>query len=414
MKIAQGVQLHLIKTKQFKTNQITFRFSGDFKQKTVARRVLVAQMLATASEAYPTAQAFRKKLADLYGASLSTKVSTKGLVHIVDIDIVFIRDEFTFQSEKLLEEIIAFLNEILFSPLVAIAQYQTKVFDVEKANFINYLEADKEDSFYSSDLALKAIYFDNPNLKISKYGQVELVEAENSYTAYQEFQQMLHKDQIDIFVLGEYDDYRVVQLMNQLPLENRTKSLRFFYQQPYQNVTKERIEHRPVTQSILQLAYSHPISYYDSDYYALVVFNGLMGAFAHSKLFTELREKEGLAYTIGSQIDSLTGLLKVYAGIDKKNRNLVLQLINKQFSDIRLGRFSGQLIKQTKKMLITNALAAADNPKVLIEKAYNDYHFKKNVSTELWVSNIEKVSKADIVKVATKVKLQALYFLEGE
>ena len=42
MKIVDGVELHLIKNEKFKMNHITFRFSGDFNQKTVARRVLVA------------------------------------------------------------------------------------------------------------------------------------------------------------------------------------------------------------------------------------------------------------------------------------------------------------------------------------------------------------------------------------
>lgn len=40
MKIVQGVQLHLIKTKQFKTNHITFRFSGDLNQKNSSKKSL--------------------------------------------------------------------------------------------------------------------------------------------------------------------------------------------------------------------------------------------------------------------------------------------------------------------------------------------------------------------------------------
>ena len=72
MKLAQDVQLHLLKTSQFKTNHITFRFSGELDSKTLARRVLVAQMLATANNVYPTSQTFREKLANLYGAQFST------------------------------------------------------------------------------------------------------------------------------------------------------------------------------------------------------------------------------------------------------------------------------------------------------------------------------------------------------
>ena len=35
----------------------------------------------------------------------------------------------------------------------------------------------------------------------------------------------------------------------------------------------------------------------------MIVMNGLLGGFAHSKLFTNVRENAGLAYTISSQLD---------------------------------------------------------------------------------------------------------------
>ncbi|MCC9872378.1 insulinase family protein, partial [Streptococcus agalactiae] len=109
----------------FKTNHLTFRFSGDFNNKTVARRSLVAQMLVTANAKYPKVQEFREKLASLYGASLSTKISTKGLVHIVDIDIVFVKNTFTLEQENIVEQIVTFLEDMLFSPLISLEQYQT-------------------------------------------------------------------------------------------------------------------------------------------------------------------------------------------------------------------------------------------------------------------------------------------------
>ena len=54
MKLAEGVNLHFIKKPGYKMNHITFRFSGAHLEKTVTRRVLVAQMLATATKKYPT------------------------------------------------------------------------------------------------------------------------------------------------------------------------------------------------------------------------------------------------------------------------------------------------------------------------------------------------------------------------
>lgn len=414
MKIVDGVELHLIKNEKFKMNHITFRFSGDFNQKTVARRVLVAQILATANAEYPTAQRFRERLASLYGATLSTKVSTKGLVHIIDIELSFMKNRYTMAKENLLEEVIEFLYQVLFSPLVTVEQYQSKLFELEQANLINYLKADKDDSFYSSELGLKKLFFTNPASQTSKYGTAELAVVENSYTAFQEFQKMLREDRLDIFLLGEFDDYRMLQLFNRFPFEDRQKDLVFDYQQEFSNIVQEKLEVREVNQSVLQLGYSFPTRYGDKDYFTLLVFNGLFGGFAHSRLFTEIREKEGLAYTIGSHFDIFTGLLNVYAGIDKKNRNRAMQLINRQFSTIRTGRFSEALLKQTKKMLQVNLKLAGDSPKVLIERSYNGQYLKNHYSVDDMIDNIDKVNKADVMQLTKNIKLQALYFLEGE
>lgn len=55
---------------------------------------------------------------------------------------------------------------------------------------------------------------------------------------------------------------------------------------------KEKIETRQTSQSILQLGYQFPCQYGDKDYFALIVFNGMLGEFAHSALFTKIREKK--------------------------------------------------------------------------------------------------------------------------
>ena len=94
-------------------------------------------------------------------------------------------------------------------------------------------------------------------------------------------------------------------------MEGRQVDLQFSYSQPYVNVVREKIEPRQSSQSILQLGYQFQCQYGDKDYFALIVFNAMFGEFAHSALFTTLREKEGLAYSISSQFDIFTGLLEV-------------------------------------------------------------------------------------------------------
>ena len=70
--ISKGRESSLSSIKKFKTNKIKVRFSSPLDENTVAARVLVACMMETANQKYPTSQLFREKLASLYGVELST------------------------------------------------------------------------------------------------------------------------------------------------------------------------------------------------------------------------------------------------------------------------------------------------------------------------------------------------------
>ena len=295
-----------------------------------------------------------------------------------------------------------------------VAQYQNKVFDIEKQNLMTYLDVDNENNYYYSEVKGRELYFVNEGLKVPKYGQSKLVDVETSYTAFQEFQNMLTKDRIDIFMVGDFDEYQVLQGLHKFPLEGRQVDLQFSYSQPFSNVVKEKIEPRQSSQSILQLGYQFTCQYGDKDYFALIVFNAMFGEFAHSVLFTEIREKEGLAYSISSQLNVFTGLLEVYAGIEKDNRNQAIRGISRELNNIKLGRFSSSLLNQTKKIIRMNTLLSEDHALTLVEQCFNKVIFEdKSLSSEQWLDNMEKVTKKDVCRVARQVKLQSLFFLEG-
>ena len=113
MKIADGVYVHFIPTQKYKTNRIVFRMTGSLNKQTIAKRALVSQMLATANQTYPTVQSFKERLAFLYGTQLSTRVSTKGLTHSVDIELTYLKDTFIPTNDGLFWEVLGFLKECL-------------------------------------------------------------------------------------------------------------------------------------------------------------------------------------------------------------------------------------------------------------------------------------------------------------
>ena len=146
----------------------------------------------------------------------------------------------------------------------------------------------------------------------------------------------------------------------------------------------------------------------------MLLVNGLLGAFPHSKLFTEVREKEALAYTVSSHLDLFSGRLRLFAGIDRKNRNKVRKLMNEQLVAIKKGEFSDIEIHQTKKMIKRSLLLSKDNQDSIIDREYLSQFFGKlGLDIHTLIEKLEQVEKDEICEVAGSLRLQAIYFMEG-
>lgn len=415
MEITKGVHLHFIQSEKFKTNKIKVRFSAPMSEKTIAGRVLTASMLETSNALYPTSQSFREKLANLYGANFSTSLSRRGLVHYLDINLSFVRDQFLSRKNVLTDEMLEFLKASLFSPLSNGDAFDAKTFEIEKKNVLTDLEAEIENHFYHAHRKLNDLFYDLSEMRIPRVGTVELVEKETAESSFATFQQMLKEDQIDFFFIGNFNEIAIRDKIQDFHFAEREQPLELMYQQNYSNVTRENLEQREVHQSIIELAYHFSAQYGDSEHLPLIVLNGLLGGFAHSKLFVNVREKESLAYTISSNFDIFSGLMRIYAGIDRANRTKTIALINRQILDLKRGNFTDDELEQTKKMLKNSILLAQDRQNTLIERAYMSAVLgKKFLSLEAWLESLENVRKNEVIKAAQQLKLQAIYFMEGK
>lgn len=414
MKLQEGVELHFIESDKFTTNRIRVRFAAEMSEQTVAGRVLVANLLEMGNQDYPSAQRLRMRLAELYGAHFSTSVSKRGRVHFVDLTISYINPHYLPEQEDITGEIIDFLEACLFKPLKNGSAFKEDVFAVEKNNLLSFLETEVEDNFYHADVEMSKLYYEDEAVQIPRVGRIDLVEQVTAETAFKTYSNMLRLDKIDIFVLGQVDQALVREKFSSFSFKYRNPKLELEYQQAYSKVTRERVERKEARQSILELAYHLQVVYNDVNYPALLVFNGLLGAFSHSKLFMNVREKESLAYTIGSQISIFSGMLKIYAGINRQDKLKAIKLIRQQVMALKQGKFTEDDLNLTKNMLVHSATLAQDRQNNLLEQVYNQVTMgQRNVTLEEWIEAVNKVSREDILRVGQLVRLQAVYFMEG-
>lgn len=335
MELVSGISAHFIQSKKFKINKITIRFTALLSLETIAGRMLSASMLETANKAHPTSQAFRRYLASLYGTDISTSAYRRGQAHILDLTFTYVRDEFLSKKNVLTSQIFKLVRQTLFAPLAQDGAFEPALFEIERKQLLASLATDMDDSFYFAHKELDSLFFRDERLQLRYSDLRNRISNESPESSYTCFQDALKNDRIDFFFLGDFNEVEVKEWLRSFSFTGRQIDVKPQYKQPYSNVLREGMVRKNVGQSVLELAYHCSTSYGDKHHLAMVVMNGLLGGFAHSKLFTNVRENAGLAYTISSQLDLFSGQLRMYAGIDRGNRNQARKLMNHQLLELK-------------------------------------------------------------------------------
>ncbi len=91
----------------------------------------------------------------------------------------------------------------------------------------------------------------------------------------------------------------------------------------------------------------------DDEYFSLVMLNSILGGSGSSRLFQEIREKRGLAYSIYSYNQSFSdvGVFSIYAGTSHQSVNQVLDLVVRMLEDVKNGGLNQKEYNRTKNQL---------------------------------------------------------------
>lgn len=105
------------------------------------------------------------------------------------------------------------------------------------------------------------------------------------------------------------------------------------------------------------------LPYNHANRYAFYLLNAILGSSMSSRLFQEIREKRGLAYSIYSYQASYqdSGLLAVYAGTSAEAYPQVVDLIRAEFARLRLGPVDLEEFRRAKAQLKGNLLLGLES-----------------------------------------------------
>lgn len=413
-KLPNNVSLHMLPMEQYKTTYIGI-FYYCLLDDDVAASSLLPHVLQRGTVTYPTARELRSRLAELYGTQFGIGILKRGENLVLQLRLQLVNDRYIPKRCSLLEDCLDILQEVTQYPYLEHGHFAARYVEGEKKNIqarIRSLLNDKgRFAFYRclQHLCPQRGYSRN------KYGTVQDVKKVEPAQLWERYQWVLSQAPVDIFVCGRYNHNRVVNAIS-----SRFNWERSGKDEPMPARGLDAAEHRQVRESMdiqqgkLVMALTTDVTQSSDCYPALILYNGILGAYPHSKLFQQVREQRGLAYYIGSSLDSIMGLQFISGGIDADKFEETIAVIREQLEQIRLGQISREELEWTRASLRTGLLQMHDDLGEQVALAVDGRISSRRWTISELIRNLERLSVEDVTAVARRMRLQTTYFLSGE
>lgn len=405
--------LHFIKTKKFKTIKIKINFKELISKEKIVYRNMLSLILLEATKTYNTRRLIDIECENLYNIGVGAGSSISGNYQILSFNTTFLNEKYTEVGMN--EKSLQFFLDFIFNPNVTDNKFLNQAF----LNAKNILKEDIE-SFNDipSRYAFSKLYESmcpNTSIAYRNTGYMEDLESITVENLYEYYQELLKKDIVDIFVIGDIDINQFEELIKhnfKVNTLKRNNVSHFIEQTNFKRIPKVVKEAKNVNQSILIVASKLKDITPFERLYVLSVYNHILGGGPDSKLFQEVREKNSLCYYITSTHTGVYNLELISAGIDLKNYEKALKLIKHEIKEMAKGNFTDEDIEKAK----INAKAALkeieDAPGGMVS-IYEAHEYLGYDLLEEREKNIDKVTKEDIMKVIKKIKMDTIFLLEG-
>ncbi len=148
-------------------------------------------------------------------------------------------------------------------------------------------------------------------------------------------------------------------------------------------------------------------------YNAAVLLDTILGGYAESRLFKEIREKEGLCYDVSSSYDYYKGVLTISSGVDLKQKDRALAAIRKLVVDMIAQGITEDELKHAKSYYAHQVKSSLDSQSVLTKRAFIRDLLNHHETFEEKLIAIQKVSMEDLKKTLELLTLDTIYILHG-
>lgn len=417
-KLSPVLGLSAVETDKFKTEMLSVCMILPIDAKRSPVSLLALSVLKRGTQKYPTQGALNRKLDSLYAASLSLRSTRIGARHVLGFSADMLDQKYTDGSVDVFGETLDVICQMLFHPLRnETGGFLDRYVESEKTIQCDTIESQINNPRSYAMKRCREVMFEGDAYGASLLGTAERVRAIDADELAEAYRTLVGKSKYEVFYVGSRNiDEVEVQLKEQLiPSLAHTEAEYLAQEKAWSRVGDVRRvdEEMPLSQSRLVLGFQTGTVLGDEDFYPMLVLNEIYGPSPISKLFMNVRERLSLCYQCNSYYDAHRGVVFAIAGINADDRERAEAEMLRQLEDIKAGRISKAEFKAAKQSLLNNYRSVADSPSSIESFYLSRGEWGIHISPEESMKKIEKVTLKDVHRVAERMMLDTVYFLEG-
>ncbi|TYQ13049.1 UNVERIFIED_CONTAM: putative Zn-dependent peptidase [Acetivibrio alkalicellulosi] len=412
----KGIKLFWIKTQKFKTNSINIFFHDNLSRDRASKNALLPAVLRRGSKEFPSIRDISNYLEELYGTSFDCGVTKKGENQIIQFYIEYISDKYANSDVDLTKKAFDFLIKIITEPLLENGAFIDEYVKQEIKKLSELISSRVNDKMhYAVERCLEEMCSEEP-FGIYDYGNLEDLKSINKDNLFEHYIEFIETLPMYVFISGDLKPNQIEYIKDSLIKLKRGKEIEILKneKETVVNNVKDIIERFDVSQGKLSLGFRTNIYPKQEDYYKLLVYNSVLGGGIHSKLFQNVREKEGLAYYAFSRLEKFKGLMVISSGIEILNRDRAIDVIKNQLDEIKRGNITDYEYDAAIKSIETGIKSLKDSQLQLVDFYLSQFIATTNDKPDAIIEKVKSVSKEDIIEIASKIILDTVYFITNK
>ena len=200
--LAPGVRLTTLPAEKFCKSRVTLDFIYPASRQTATADALLALVMERGYAACPDMTQLSKKLAGLYGATLSVDTAVNGEMRVLRVTVTGLQDAFALHGEALGEACVDIALGTAFTPVMENGVISPQFVAIEKQQLRQQLESERNDKRVYCLRQARRRFFGTSRAGIEAYGYLEEVDGLCAGDVTQAFFTMLREAQIDVYLQG--------------------------------------------------------------------------------------------------------------------------------------------------------------------------------------------------------------------